>query len=372
LQTLEKPKSSLPLLYVEDYNAEGLSGDPHDKSSNFHRLLLSLGDRSKSRTSRGSGGSYGFGKSVYSSSSAIQTIYAYTRFQDESGTEVTRIFGCGYYRSHEYRRKSYSGRAWQGVTRKQASGRVIYDPLENAEADKLAEKLGFAKRGKGEFGTTILIVDASVKLDEIVRGVEDWWWPRLVENKLDVEVLDSAGGLAVPRPKKNEHLRPFIEAFDLCQGRAEAKAGTQKIHPLAKLGTASLGTCGMVVVPEDQNGPVVPHDRCNTVALIRMPLMVVAYKSFSETAPLVVGAFLAADDVDTPLRKSEPPAHDRWDPESANLSSEDGKEREAVKAVLSRIKSGLKKFQGEAAPPTPAKQRRLSQLVNHLTDNVTI
>jgi DNA (cytosine-5)-methyltransferase 1 len=59
LSTLNKPQKELCLLYVEDYNAVGLSGDPHDKDSNFYRLLLSLGDRSKSRTAQGStGGSY--------------------------------------------------------------------------------------------------------------------------------------------------------------------------------------------------------------------------------------------------------------------------------------------------------------------------
>src|SRR5690349_21393461 len=36
LETLDKPRKRIPLLYVEDYNAEGLSGDPHDKRSNFH------------------------------------------------------------------------------------------------------------------------------------------------------------------------------------------------------------------------------------------------------------------------------------------------------------------------------------------------
>jgi hypothetical protein len=364
LHTLGKPKTALPLLYVEDHHAEGLSGDPHDKGSNFYRLLLSLGDRSKARTARGSGGSYGFGKCVYSSSSAIQTIYAYTRFKNGKGGETTRIFGCGYYRSHEHGKKSYSGRAWQGAKRGGLfSGRTVYDPVENAEADKLAARLGFARRDAGDLGTTILIVDASVKLDEVVRGVEDWWWPRLIENKLDVEVFDPSGEMTTPRPKKSDQLRPFIEAFDLCRGRAEPKSGAQKVHALQRLGDLSLGVCGMVVVPEGQNGaPLVEHDRCNTVALIRAPLMVVAYKPFSETAPLVVGAFLAADDVDGPLKKSEPPAHDRWDPDSANLGSGEGSEREAVKAVLSRIKGGLKRFQSEAAPPTPAKQRRLSQL----------
>lgn len=68
--SLDKPRKELALLYVEDHDAAGLAGDPHDKNSNFYRLLLSLGDRSKARDAKGTGGSYGFGKSVYSSSSA--------------------------------------------------------------------------------------------------------------------------------------------------------------------------------------------------------------------------------------------------------------------------------------------------------------
>ena len=74
------------------------------RSSNFYRLLLSLGDRSEVRLAQGvTGGSYGFGKSVYSSSSAIRTIFAYTRFQAGAGDEeITRVFGCGYFVSHRF------------------------------------------------------------------------------------------------------------------------------------------------------------------------------------------------------------------------------------------------------------------------------
>ncbi len=362
--TLGKPRTPLSLLYVEDHNAEGLSGDPHDKGSNFYRLLLSLGDRSKARTARGTGGSYGFGKSVYSSSSAIQTIFAYTRFREENGTERTRIFGCGYYASHEYRNKSFSGRAWLGTKKHEDSaGRTVVDPREDKSAEKLAEELGFKLRSEGDFGTTILIVDATVNLCDVVTGVEDWWWPRLVEFKLDVEVIDASGATSVPRPKKNDQLRPFIEAFEIARGLATPKSGTQKLNPLNRLNEITLGTCGLVVAQlNEQGNPIVRSDRCNAVALIRAPLMVVAYKSFSETAPVVVGAFMASDEIDVVLKKSEPPAHDRWDPDSGNLRDAHGAGKEIVNAVLSRIKSGLKRFQTEAAPPAPAKQKRLSIL----------
>ncbi len=242
LGMLDKSMKALQLLYVEDYNAEGLSGDPHDKGSNFYRLLLSLGDRSKSRTARGTGGSYGFGKSVYSSSSAIQTIFAYTRFRTGNGDEeCTRIFGCGYYASHEFKKTMYSGRAWLGSKeRTDDKGRAIVDPLQDSKADALALKLGFKVRVQGECGTSILIVDATVNVPAIVVGVEDWWWPRLVENKLDVEIYDTAGELHIPRPKKNPALKPFIDAFDIARGRAEPKTGTQKFNRLNNEGAIVL------------------------------------------------------------------------------------------------------------------------------------
>jgi hypothetical protein len=368
LHTLDKPRSALRLLYVEDYNAVGLSGNAHDKDSNFYRLLLSLGDRSEVRTAQGSrGGSYGFGKSVYSSSSAIRTIFAYTRFKNTTGTESTRVFGCGYFVSHDFKKNSYSGRAWLGSKpREDKLGRVVVDPLENATADALAKKLGFTIRKDGEVGTSILIVDAAVDTETVIRGVEEWWWPRLEDGKLDVEIQDPDGTVHYPKPKKNEGLRPFIEAFEIAKGRAAAKPGSQKHAPFNREDGIAMGTCGLVVVPVAKDGTtlVVPGNRVNSVALIREPQMVVAYHVVSQALPAVVGVYLAPDEktVEGILRKSEPPAHDRWDPDSTNLRDDDGKNQRTVRSILNRIQRVLRVFQGEASPPVQAKERRLNQL----------
>lgn len=367
LAALEKPQKELSLLYVEDYNAIGLSGDPHDKSSNFYRLLLSLGDRSKSRTAQGNtGGSYGFGKSVYSSSSAIQTIFAYTRFASENGEEQTRIFGCGYFVSHDFDESPYSGRAWLGMPeKKDDKGRVVVDPIEGSEADSFAEKLGFKLRRSGELGTSILIVDAAVDIRAIERGVEDWWWPRLIENKLDVVIQDSDGVDHYPKPKKNPSIKPFIEAYDVAVGRAAPRLGVQKLATFNKEGGLEMGRCGFVVAPVDQSGNhIVQPERTNSVALIRGPLMVVSYHSVSQANPAIVGAYVAPDEdeVEKILRKSEPPAHDRWDPDSTNLRDEKHQARTIVQSILNRIRTQLRRFQSEAAPATPAKQRRMTQL----------
>lgn len=365
LGMLDKPRTPLSLLYVEDYNADGLSGEPHDSGSNFFRLLLSLGDRSKARTSKGTGGSYGFGKSVYSSSSSIQTIIAYTRFRDEGGRERTRLFGCGYYASHKFQSEGFSGRAWLGTAERIENGFKVVDPFEGSRAEKLAARLGFKPRDQGETGTSILIVDADVDAHSVVRGVEDWWWPRLVENRLDVEIHTANGDTLIPRPRKRADLTPFIDAFDIARSRAEPKAGLQNFfRPNAEQGV-QLGTCGVVVVPQNESGTlVVEPERANCIALIRSPLMVVAYKPVSESVPAVVGVFMAAenDTIELALKKSEPPAHDRWDPTSTNLRDETGDGMRLINAVLARTKAGVRRFQTSAAPPTPAKQKRLTIL----------
>jgi hypothetical protein len=364
LSALHSPANPIELLYIEDYKTKGLSGEPHDMSSDFFRLLLSLGDKSKARHSAGSGGSYGFGKSVYSASSAIQTLFAYTRFYDEQEKKThTRLFGCGYYASHAYKKTFFSGRAWLGKKpHRDSQGRVVVDPLEDSMADTRAKELGFTLRDPSETGTTILVIDAAIEPIEIARGIEDWWWPRLVENQLDAEVIDADGKSLVPRPKKRGDLRPFIEAFEIARQRTPPQAGLQKYQKLNNVGHVELGSCGFCVVPLTDSGPVVGEDRTNTVAMIRAPLMVVSYTRFSQGTPPVIGAYCAADTVDEYLKLSEPPAHDKWDPDSGNLRDKSGAGKEIVNAVLSRVRSNLRRFQADAAPPPPPKQKRLSVL----------
>ena len=236
LATLDKPRAAINLLYVEDYNAEGLSGNPHDKDSNFYRLLLSLGDRSKSRTAQGgTGGSYGFGKSVYSSSSAIQTIFAYTRFADEDGSERTRIFGCGYFVSHDFKKEPFSGRAWLGApAKKDALGRVVVDPLEQKAADDLATKLGFTLRAKGDRGTSILIVDAAVDIPAITRGVEDWWWPRLIEKQARRHHRGRGRHRALPEAQEERGLEALHRGLRHRAWARRAKARSAEIRAHSK------------------------------------------------------------------------------------------------------------------------------------------
>lgn len=372
---LDDAKKALNLLFIDDHNTTGLAGDPSDTDSKFARFLLSLGDGGKEHSEHGTGGSYGFGKSVYSSNSGILTIYAYSRTSDGDGKATSILFGCGYYRKHKHNESGFTGRAWYGrdVTDDAPHAHQIVKPLRDDEADALAAQLGFAVRGDDDFGTSVLIVDAVVDTAEILSGIEDWWWPRLLSNLLDVRVESADGDISFPRPRKREDLKPFLEAFEAATGKSPADNKRSFQKPFNKSDGVTIGTTGFVVLEHDDKDKLpVPDDRLDAVALIRSPLMVVAYhRGWTVGTPAMAGAFLGADDIDDILRAAEPPAHDRWDRDARRLQDQTGRKRKIVNLVLNGIRRSLKQCQGSASPPPPPRPKRLTLLERTLANFLT-
>jgi hypothetical protein len=372
---LSNPKKPLNLLFVNDYNTTGLAGDPDDSESKFSRFLLSLGDGGKEHSEHGTGGSYGFGKSVYSSNSGVFTIFAYSRTTDGLGNPMSILFGCGYYRKHKHDEAGFTGRAWYGrdITEQHAHAQQKIVPMRGAEADAMAAKLGFDARGEGDLGTSVLIVDAMVDTSDILAGVEDWWWPRLLANLLDVYVVDSSGKQSLPRPRKRDDLKPFLESFETATGKSPPDGKRTFQRSLNKSEGVNMGVCGFVVLEQDDKEKLfVSDERVDTVALVRTPLMVVAYhRGWTVGNPPMAGAFLASDDIDDILRAAEPPAHDRWDKDARRLQDATGRKRAIVNRVLSGIHRALKQSQGSASPPPPPRPKRLSILERTLANFLT-
>jgi len=375
LAKLGDGKKPLELLFVNDYNTTGLAGDPSDADSKFFRFLLSLGDGGKEHDEHGTGGSYGFGKSVYSSNSGILTIFAYSRTVDEKGDPLSLLFGCGYFRKHKHDSEHYTGRAWfgQDVSPGHAHAQQIVTPMRGAEADAKAAELGFNPRSADQLGTSVLIVDAVVDTAEILRGVEDWWWPRLLANQLDVKVIDSAGGKAFPRPRKRPDLQPFLDAYELAIGKSPPNNKTDFRRPFNKFDNTSIGNAGFKVLEKNEKDEFVVEDsRLDSVALIRSPLMVVAYhRAWNVATPAMAGAFVSDSEVDDILRAAEPPAHDRWDPDARRLQDETGRNRSIVKRVLDAVRRNLKGCQNTASPPPPPRPKRLTLLERTLASFLT-
>ena len=112
LANVDKSNSELSLLLIEDYNTIGLGGDLRKNSpdAHFRKLLLRLGDGGKSRIDNAElGGSFGYGKSVYSSASDVNTVIYYSVFNPTEATKGThaRIMGCAYFKDHELERYDF-------------------------------------------------------------------------------------------------------------------------------------------------------------------------------------------------------------------------------------------------------------------------
>jgi hypothetical protein len=366
LATLEDDAVPIRNLFVEDFRTTGLVGDWRSDKSNFRRFLLSLGDDAKLENEKQTGGSYGYGKSVYSSNSSIALIFVYSRTRDAENQPLTLLMGCAYQHDHRLADRSFTGRAWFGIeegTNHHDRTLPIVHPFLGAEAEAYARGLGMPPRDPDELGTSVMIVDTDVALEDIVRGVEDFWWPRIQEGLFEPVFVDEEGREHFAKPASRPDLRPFIEAYDIAVGRAPPIAKRSYFKEFNRVRGSSLGRLGLVVLPEPEHEEDdVPEDRQESVALIRSPLMVVAYhRKWHTGAPKLAGAFVAAPDVDNALRLSEPPAHDKWDEKARRLQAFE-RDKDVVKAVLGRIRRDVKDFQRQAAPPSSPRGNRLSLL----------
>ncbi|MGR3436690.1 MAG: hypothetical protein ACU0CO_17675 [Shimia sp.] len=354
---LGDPERPLRVLYVADRGTTGLAGDPTEQDSNLRKLLMEVGG---SRKPDG-GGSFGFGKAVWSGSSNIATIFVYSRTTDAAGAPLSVLMGCGYHHGFYEGDTGYSGRAFFGRIGETSTGLRRHDPYIGAEADDLAERLGLA-RPRDDIGTTMAIVDCRLDLDALRAAAETWWWPAWDSDSLRVEFEDDGGARNVLRPRRRPDLAPFLEAWETMTGVAGAVPGKTAGFSLNRHEGRNLGSMGFTALPEDEVDAKDDDDtlgRRNTIALTRNPGMVVRYFTKNQWShPPVVGVYRADAGIDGVLRASEPPEHDKWSDTADRLI--DQADKDLVAAVLKRTWDRLKRFQREARPPPSTTPARLS------------
>lgn len=362
LDVLSDRESSFECLLIEDYNTTGLGGSllKTNKSSHFRNLLLELGYGGKARDLEGSGGSYGFGKSVYSKSSSLKTIIAYSRFAptDETEGQYSRLMGCAYFKAHEFAGTSYTGRAWFGQTKDQ-----ITLPFTNKQADSLAESIGISARDEHTIGTSILIVGCDFDFDTLRKGVENFWWPRLLENQLDVELYEDDVAINPPRPRTREDLKPYLTAYDILRNHKPPSANRERVSTFQKYHGKHLGNLASVAVEYDDDldqEAALDSPFINSVAYLRKPKMIVEYnKCGHPNLEPACGVFLSHPDIDTSLKLSEPGLHNKWDANSDRLTEKDS---QIVKRVLSKTQEKFRNFQRSLRPAPPKTDGRIREL----------
>jgi hypothetical protein len=239
-------------------------------------------------------------------------------------------------------------------------GRIL--PHENEEADRIAVSLGLDVRDPNiveQLGTTFLLIDPVVEPGELVSAIERSWWPALQEGDFIAKVVDYEGNALYPRPKRDELLKTFIDAWELVHGIREPGSDDWRT-PLS--GPGGHGTVGMIGLVADLNGwsfadeSVGPNDEWvdhkSLVALTRGPRMVVEYYDVGRSQPYVRGVFVADDAIDDTLRRTEPKAHDSWQTkgQEGELDYEAAK---VAKHVLDRIRQTYNNHRNRLKPPVP-------------------
>lgn len=362
LDSLDK-KVPLSLLYINDYGATGLRGDPVGEglaSSDFFRAFGQIGGNDRVE----GGGSFGFGKSAFIKASRIRCVIAYSSFLAQPNDPVTRrLWGFVYWPSFENK----SGVGQLGVLN--SDGGTISAPAVDTLADSVAEQFGFKVRSAKtpeDCGTSLLLVDHVLNEDDLLNSLERWWWPAIETYKTSFDVRVSTDtSVRRPQPLLNPEVKPYLRAFEIAQDpNAQLKDGEFKKEDGRSLRNLGVGGGEIAIVRDDS--PLDPDEESDGtyahVALIRNPRMVVTYAPFSGSSPStrIKGVYVADPSADQYLRRSEPSTHDAWE---TRIDESYGPDWDRTRDVVQRVHERIRKFVRDVQRNLrPAPKRSAAQL----------
>lgn len=321
-------------------------------------------------------GSFGYGKGAFYLLSRASTIIVHTRCMTDSGPQ-TRLIACGlgeHFTTSDGAR--LTGRHWWG----EIASDDIVDPLLGDDADALAGAIGLPRFEVEETGTTIAIVAPRLELAgeepedesgdscvsdrralEFIGDAIAWnFWPKMIS--LDGApppmrfTLDQDGHpVEIPDPDVDSRLRIFTSAYRALKGDTSAAVGLGGEvvpawcqRPRRLLGTVSIRRDAVPAATPAARAARVDDERLHHIALMRTANLVVQYVSgpplASEHAGYA-GVFECEQSLDQIFRRSEPPTHDRWEPQFL-----DQPDRRFVNVAMTRVREVAERFAAPAVP----------------------
>ena len=356
------------VLFVEDYDTLGLGGKvsgSYHEQDRYYRLILGFGVEDETEESRG--GSYGFGKSVYPDASNVNTVVYYSVFapNDDTDGAHARLIAASLFNTHMYQGATYTGRAWFG----DVVGEDFCAPLTDDAAHEFAALLGFELRSQSDFGTSMMILGSDVNLEEIRKGVENHWWPRLIDGELLVEFWDDGTKLTDPDPLVQSQLIPYIRCYQTAMSGNEVDQDDLVCLRSRRSRGLDVGYSAATLVEPDafrDDDPTLEptfYPGLNEVALIRSPKMVVAYQPVKAGID-VVAAFVADADIDGILKLSEPSDHTRWARDSNRLKERSHKQLvQGIPARINRTVEALRRKVSEDVDDPSGSPKALEELL---------
>lgn len=375
--------SDLKILFVSDFGAHGLYGQPQllNSESVMFNAIYYMGGSKKRDNDSGTGGSYGFGKAAFIRGSGIRTVFAYTAFQPYPGESNAndpvnkRLVGFCWWNDHKAEGKAFDGRGHFADLKALGGGPTSEAkrvPYEDEGADALAAQLGIPLRDASkpsELGTTLAIVEPTVTPLGLKAAIEMNWWPALEDSLMDIEIFDEEGHSIAVDPSENAGLRPYIQAYRIAKGeRPAVLADGEKVISTKwqKRSAARLdpGTCVAIAGTSDaaedddymsEDVPDFLKPDTSAVALMRDPRMVVQYKVFRRFRVPIKGVYVSSAELDALLGDTEPPLHNEWSTAASDDISADA--TDAASATLRSIARSISEFAAEIAPTPKADAR---------------
>lgn len=160
-ESLADPEMRVMEIY--DRGTSGLNGPYHanqaagvDESNNFNSFVFDIGT---TKSARGSGGTFGFGKTATFEVSHAHAVVYWSVCADGSGELEHRLIASSLHEPYDEAGARFTGAHWWGAY----EGQDII-PLRGDAAQELGEKLFRTHFGDEETGTSILVIDPEVRL----------------------------------------------------------------------------------------------------------------------------------------------------------------------------------------------------------------
>ena len=381
--SLASVKQSLKVLYIEDFGAHGLRG-PLDWSSNsdLFNAIYMVGASNKRPDA---GGSFGFGKSAVFNAGELRAVYAYSCFEKGHTVKISdqetltdaasrRAVGFLYWRAHKDGRLDFDGRA-------EYADRATKLPFEDERADEMAESWGIDLRNSAQpeqHGTTFAVVAPRITPEALLKAIELYWWPAIVDKAvgLTVEVVKPNGEVLRPNLEGRADLKTYIHAFSVAQNgvvrevdpnepiKSSAEEAVLNSHgpwqedPGQRPTGIEPGNLGVVLPSAAELGE---SDPSPTVARIRSTRMVIDYWRIDGRARVSLplrGVYVASSQEDPVLRKTEDAGHAGW----AERGDPPPQPYELAASISQGIREALREICEKATPKSEEKELKANKI----------
>ena len=361
-----KQAKAFEAMVVADVGTVGLVG-PLDASvdespSNFAGFFFNVGRQSSDEKS---GGSFGLGRTVLTNASEYSTILVYSQFI-RKGKLSKRFMGMAIKGAFSHNSRKYTGRHWFGEKPDKDSGLV--KPFEEKEAEDFAKAFGMNTYLGNETGFVAMVIGnelitnpensalAKAQRAEAIHDIQQaacvYGWPHMLGSKKNrsVSFHFSLDGQEIPEkdPSKMPGIREFVKCYEALNTQVDGVESKEILFSSGGAKKESTGTLAWLNIPSSQSdrdfakSGLIP---IASVALMRQANFIVRYMDVTQKADQIStrGVFKSNEIFDSVFRKSEPVAHDQWNPTKLQLKPN---ARNPIKQTLDGIKETFKEIAG--------------------------